>query len=232
MKVCIHRGANQIGGSCFEVECGNRRIVLDIGLPLNVVSPEDEVLPNVPGFTSPDPSLLGVIISHPHQDHYGLVSRINKDIPIVIGAAAQRILQRASLFTGNEVHLSNVIYLINERPINIGPFMITPFLMDHSAFDSYAVLVEGDNKKLFYTGDLRAHGRKGSLFQRLVANPPSNIDVLLMEGTTISRADPGDEFPSESDVENEMTQAFRQMHGVALLMCSGQNIDRLVTIPS
>jgi ribonuclease J len=154
MKICIHRGANQIGGSCVEVECRNSRIVLDVGLPLNVVSPDDVELPDVPGFTSPDPSLLGVIISHPHLDHYGLVSRINKTIPIFLGEAAQRILEVASLFTGNKVQFSNVMHLIDRKQIDLGPFRITPFLMDHSAFDSYAVLVEADNKKLLYTGDL------------------------------------------------------------------------------
>jgi ribonuclease J len=230
MKICIHRGSNQVGGSCVEVECGNSRIILDVGLPLNGVSPEDEELPNVPGFTSPDPSLLGVIISHPHQDHYGLIPRINKDIPIIIGAAAQRILERASLFTGNKIVFSKVIHLVNEQPISIGPFRIIPFLMDHSAFDSYAILVEGDNKRLFYTGDLRSHGRKGSLFHKLVTTPPPNINVLLMEGTTVSRDNADGGFPSESDVENEMIQAFRQMHGMGLVMCSGQNIDRIVSI--
>jgi ribonuclease J len=230
MKIRIHRGANQIGGSCVEVQCRDYRIVLDVGLPLNVVSPEDEELPDVPGFKSPDPSLLGVLISHPHQDHYGLVSRITTDIPILIGAAAQRILERASLFTGNKILFSNVIHLVSEQLISIGPFKITPFLMDHSAFDSYAVLVEGDSKKLFYTGDLRAHGRKGSLFHRLVANPPPNVDVLLMEGTTLSRVDTDEGSPTESDIETEMVQVFQQTNGMALVLCSGQNIDRLVTI--
>jgi len=230
MKICIHRGANQIGGSCVEVECRGKRIVLDVGLTLNVVSPDDVELPDVPGFTSPDPSLLAVIISHPHQDHYGLVSKINNDIPIVIGAAAQRILEVAGLFTGNKVQFSNVMHLIDRKQIDLGPFRITPFLMDHSAFDSYAVLVEAGNKKLFYTGDLRAHGRKGPLFYKLIDNPPPNVDVLLMEGTTISRIDNDDGFPKEDDVENEMVKAFRQMRGMGLVMCTGQNVDRLVTI--
>jgi ribonuclease J len=230
MKICIHRGANQIGGSCVELECGNSRIVLDIGLPLNVVSPDDVGLPDVPGFTSLDPSLLGVIISHPHQDHYGLVSRIRKDIPILIGAAAQRILEMANLFTGNKVQFSNVIHLENEKQIDIGPFTITPFLMDHSAYDSYPILVEADNKKLFYTGDLRAHGRKGSLFHKLMSNPPVNVDVLLMEGTTISRVGIDESFPTESDVENELLHLFKSTKGIALVHSSTQNIDRTVSI--
>ena len=45
--------------------------------------------------------------------------------------------------------------------IEIGPFRITPQLVDHSAFDAYALLVEADGKRVYYSGDFRAHGRKG-----------------------------------------------------------------------
>ncbi|MFC1793847.1 hypothetical protein ACFL3Q_09705 [Planctomycetota bacterium] len=34
MKLTIHRGANEIGGSCVEVTAGNTRILLDFGMPL------------------------------------------------------------------------------------------------------------------------------------------------------------------------------------------------------
>jgi ribonuclease J len=197
---------------------------------LNVVSSEDLELPDVPGFRSPDPSLLGVIISHPHQDHYGLIGRLASATPILIGAAAQRILESANLFTCGQVSFSNVIHLANEQPVGIGPFTVTPYLIDHSAFDSYCLLLEADGARLFYTGDLRAHGRKGSLFQRLIANPPPSVDVLLMEGSTLGRANTDVGFRTESDIEIEMVQLFQQMRDLALVWCSGQNIDRLVTV--
>ncbi len=119
MKICIHRGANQIGGSCVEIEFRNSRIVLDVGLPLDSAYPEDVELPDVPGFLNQDLSLLGIIISHPHQDHYGLISRVNKDIPIIIGEAAQRILEKAGLFTGNKVRFISNIHLSDNKPFNI-----------------------------------------------------------------------------------------------------------------
>ena len=42
-------------------------------------------------------------------------------------------------------------------PLRLGPFTVTPYLVDHSAFDSYAVLVEVAGRRLFYSGDVRAH---------------------------------------------------------------------------
>ncbi|PIP46986.1 MAG: hypothetical protein COZ70_12655 [Deltaproteobacteria bacterium CG_4_8_14_3_um_filter_51_11] len=93
-----------------------------------------------------------------------------------------------------------------------------------------ATLVEGEGKRIFYTGDLREHGRKGSLFTRLVAHPPPGVDVLLMEGTTVSRKNSEKGFSTENDLQKEFDNIFRTATGMPLVWCSGQNIDRLVTV--
>ena len=59
MKVCIHRGAAEVGGSCIEVEAKGARIVLDLGLPLDTGFDTEASLPDVAGLTERDPSLLG-----------------------------------------------------------------------------------------------------------------------------------------------------------------------------
>jgi len=228
MRVCIHRGTKEIGGTCIEVESKEARIVLDCGLPLDAISPDEVPLHPIAGFETPDASLLGVVISHPHQDHYGLAYRLPDQTPILIGKAAQSILAAGELFTPSGATFKNVVHLEDRKPITLGSFTIVPFLVDHSAYDAYAVLVEADGKRLFYSGDLRAHGRKGSLFQRLITHPPAGVDVLLMEGTTIGRN--VDAFPTETDLEEQFVELFLQTEGMALVWCSGQNIDRLVTV--
>jgi ribonuclease J len=154
MRVCIHRGTQEIGGTCVEIEAQGQRLVLEVGLPLD--TPETEsLLPTVPGFKEKDETLLGVVISHPHQDHYGLAKYLRLDLPIFIGAAASRILEAAANFIPAGVTFPNAIYLRNLEPLQVGPFEITPYLIDHSAYDAYAFLVAADKKRLFYTGDLR-----------------------------------------------------------------------------
>src|SRR3989338_10076727 len=80
MRVCIHRGAREIGGSCVEVEASGQRIVLDGGLPLEAEA-DEALLPKVRGFREPDAQLLAVVISHTHQDHYGLARYLRPDLP-------------------------------------------------------------------------------------------------------------------------------------------------------
>jgi ribonuclease J len=212
-----------------EIESQGRRIVLDVGLPLDA-EPADVALPPVAGFGESDTSLLGVVISHPHLDHYGLAHKLPPGTPILIGPEAHKILVAASVFVPGEVRFDNVIHLRDRTPIALGPFTVTPFLMDHSAYDAYAVMVEADGQRLFYSGDLRAHGRKGKLFERLVIQPPGDIDVLLLEGSTLGRTGVDNEYPTEAELETQFEKLFQDTPGLSLVWCSGQNIDRLVTI--
>ena len=40
MRLRIHRGTKEIGGTCIEVEAHGKRLALDVGLPLD--APDDE----------------------------------------------------------------------------------------------------------------------------------------------------------------------------------------------
>jgi ribonuclease J len=76
MRVRIHRGSHEIGGSCVEVEStGGQRLVLDVGAPLITVEGEEPSVPDVRGLIHVDPSLKGVVITHARQDHWGLVDQ-------------------------------------------------------------------------------------------------------------------------------------------------------------
>ena len=121
-------------------------------------------------------------------------------------------------------------FIAHRTPVEIGPFRVTPFLVDHSAFDAYSLLVEADGKRVFYSGDFRGHGRKRRLFEAMVARPPKDTDVLLMEGTTIGRSGSDEGFATEDELEQQFVRAFRETKGLHFVWTSSQNIDRLVTI--
>jgi ribonuclease J len=123
----------------------------------------------------------------------------------------------------------NVTHYEHRLPFDSGPFRITPFLNDHSAFDAYSFLVESDGKRLFYTADLRGHGRKAALFEGFLKTAPKGIDVLLMEGTTIGREGEKEAVTSETELERQIVQSMKSTSGLVLAYFSAQNIDRFVT---
>lgn len=229
MHVCIHRGAHEIGGSCVEVEHDGARLILDLGLPLDGAPDGDRLLATVDGLVAGDPSIVGVVVSHGHPDHYGLVEQLPASVPLFVGEATQRILREAAFFTRGGADLVADSNLVDRETLQVGPFRLTPFLVDHSAFDAYALLVEAGGRRLLYSGDLRAHGRKAALFERLVNDPPRDVQVLLLEGTNI-RGSLAPAGLDERDVEESCVELCKQTEGMVLACYSPQNIDRLVTL--
>jgi ribonuclease J len=231
MQVCIHRGTQEIGGSCVELISSGKRLIIDLGLPLNAESNDKKYLPAVSGFDGNDDSLLAILISHPHLDHFGLLAHVSDKIPVIIGADARRILTAASPFLpGNCPIPADGPNLKSEVPLTIGPFKITPFLIDHSAYDAYSLLIEAEGKRIFYSGDLRMHGRKSSLTESLMVTPPRDIDVLMLEGSTFGRLESDESYPSEQKMEEKLVEVFAKSTGLVLMHTSSQNIDRIVSI--
>ena len=242
----IHRGTKEIGGSCVEVWTENTRILLDFGMPLiekdgtafdfNKYKTFNTnelimlgVLPNIEGLHNNTSKLIdGVIISHPHQDHYGLSNFIHKDINHFLGEATHKIIEIGNLFMSQKVRITNATYFERTKTFQIGDFSITAYWADHSAFDSYSFLVEANGKNIFYSGDFRNHGRKANAFKWFTHNAPQSVDYLLLEGTTIGRETKP--FKTETAIEAELADIFKQEGKINLVYTSGQNIDRLVSV--
>lgn len=237
MRIRIHRGAAEVGGNCVEVEASTgERILLDLGRPLSAAPGDHVPLPQVSGLEPAAPDLLAVVITHPHLDHYGLLAQVDPRTPVFMGEAAARVVAAARFFSPStpEIHISQ--HLVHRVPMQIGPFTIEPRLNDHSAFDAYSLQVDADGRRLFYTGDIRGHGRKGRLFDELLDDPPRYIDVLLMEGTHVTAAPASDSTPvvrscaSEAEVEDRLVDLCRDTEGLVVVCGSAQNADRLVSV--
>jgi len=201
-----------------------------LGLPLDAKDLTSTPLPKIEGLAEGSSTLLAIVLSHGHRDHWGLIPKVNPQIALVMGGATESIIRAAADFVPDAVKLNAAHYLEHGKPIQLGRFTVLPRLVDHSGFDAYAIEVEAGGKRLFYSGDLRAHGRKGSLFEALVTNPPLNIDTMLMEGSSLGRLADDQSFPSEAALEETFVDRFKATAGMALVACSAQNIDRVVTV--
>src|SRR5690349_2928919 len=128
MNICIHRGTKQIGGTCVELEYDGARLLLDLGLPVDAAEPSPDLLPQVEGVQTPDDSLVGVVLSHPHLDHYGLMRFLPPRTPLFMGAATERIIAAAAKFVPDGMALPAAGHLRDNVPFELGPFRITPYL--------------------------------------------------------------------------------------------------------
>ncbi|MGV3570352.1 MAG: MBL fold metallo-hydrolase [Ramlibacter sp.] len=223
MKLVVHRATSQIGGNCIELASGASRLVLDVGRPLDAPREAHDLLPPTLETAS---AVDGVLVSHPHQDHFGLLSELPLLWPLYAGPSAAALMDLTMSIFGPP--LGRKFRTWKDRtPFGVGAFKVTPFLTDHSAFDAYMLLIEAEGRRVLYTGDFRMHGRKAALVYRLARELAGSIDVLLVEGTNLGSDKP---TLSEQDLEARFANLFRETAGRVFVCWSAQNVDRTVTL--
>jgi len=251
MRIIIHRGTHQIGGSCVELGTGDTRILLDFGMPLQDLSGTDfndralddkslqnlideKILFDIPGlYRGADPSVNAVLISHSHKDHCGFLPYIDSKIPVYLSKGAYELVRALNVFLPESkwTNIDGPIFLRHNRPVRIGGFSITPYLVDHSGFDAMGFLISetATGKTILYTGDFRAGGWTKKRYDDFINKPPARVDCLLMEGTMLARE--GGKYPDEPAVVQGVVEAIQKSANTVIpVYCSGQNIDRIVSL--
>ncbi len=239
MKIIVHRGAEEIGGNCVEIRSGKSRILLDYGSPLPKTGPEtgknietdpEEAILNIPGLydTSPNP-ILALLISHTHLDHYGalLARPINPGIKVFMSEIMEDVARITTKMPRDGKKLPvGINYFRRGHKFIIGRFVITPYLMDHTAAESFAFLIESEGKRVIYTGDFREHGNKANAFKQFLAANMGPIDAIITEGTQ-AEVEKG---PTEADVMGEIETRVKGHNGALYFMCAGQDIGLLTSL--
>lgn len=110
--------------------------------------------------------------------------------------------------------------------VTIGDIKITPFFSSHSIYDSYMFLIEADGKRIWHTGDYRAHGYMGKGLIPTLRKYATNIDTLITEGTMLNR---NDECIHECKVSEKMANVMKAFKYVFVL-ASATDIERLASI--
>ena len=176
MNITIHRGINQIGGCITEIATANAKIIIDLGS-------------NLPGskgkeFTKQDIERIAdgadaVFYTHFHGDHVGLSGYVQDNVEQYIGKGAQEVnICKYSVLAKHDSRYEHDLRVAQNmktyeeaQTYNVGDkgeIYITPFFVDHSAFDAYAFKIVADGVSAYHTGDFRLHGfRSGKTAEML-----------------------------------------------------------------
>ena len=237
MTVTVHRGTHQIGGCVTELRTKTTRILIDLGSPLpgpEGAVPEENLV--LPGVTAPGEPCHGVFFTHTHSDHMGQIGQILPTVPLWMTETARDVAlalsRRLERVPGTDnVRVSAALERVNTFrpgvPVVVGDIRITPFLVDHSAFDAYMFLVEADGVKLLHTGDFREHGPRGKALIPVLERYVGQVDWLICEGTNLSR--PQRSAMTEFELGKE-ARRLMEMHRHVFVLCSSTNIDRIAVL--
>jgi hypothetical protein len=231
MDVRIHRGSKEIGGTCIEIASAGKRILIDAGLPLKGFG--DGASPPLPQLDFD--SLLAVVISHPHLDHYGLLPWL-PTMPIVMGAAARQILLAASPFMRQAPPMLAGQDLVDRYPIAIGPFTITPYLPGRSlGLRCLRAVDRGGRKTPVLQRRLSAAWPQVCVDGTLPVAATGRNRCVVDGGHGLGSITPGDAIAGRKRKMNWRPSfapcaSFRETSAssLALIQASAQNIDRMV----
>lgn len=231
-EIKVLRG-NQIGGCVVLISTSQAKICIDYGENLPGQEGEEKTAP----LDWEAEKVGGVFFTHYHGDHMGGFLKIPAHIPLYMGEVTRQVMLniRNALHKDEEVAAlsdrSRVRELSAKHPIGVGDIRVTPYMVDHSAYDAYMFLIETPDKTILHTGDYRNHGYRGkALFdvieKYIICRGRRPVDVLITEGTMMSRT--GERVYSEAELRNEAKELFRD-HRHVFLLCSSTNLDSLAS---
>ena len=249
----FHRGSQQIGGCCTELCCGDEKILIDLGANLPGTDDEcpisDEQL--IRSVFDGKSEYGAILFTHYHGDHYGLYKDIPRnipiysDIPMYMGETAKEILSVVTVYIdinagkkggklvkGIKTYAPGRVLKIR----GIDDIKITPLVVDHSALDAYMFYIEMAGKKILYTGDFRDHGiaSEHDRFWRMIGSHkyvPADIDLLITEGTMLSREKEIKEntVRTEAELGEEAAKRFKEQPYNYVLV-SSTNLDSIIEL--
>ncbi len=232
--------ANQIGGNYTVISTGKARIMIDYGQSLPGATAKQEE------FDWEKDRVDAVFFTHYHGDHVGRILEIPSHIPLYMGRATRQIMLNIHTALSHVEELreeqQRYIELLNDKERvhvftagqpckKIGDIEVTPYLVDHSAYDAYMFLVKTPGDNILHTGDFREHGYRGGKMVGLIESlvlpkAGGHIDTLIIEGTMMERL--GEEVRKEIQLQEEAVNRFSE-NKYAFLVCSSTNLDTLAS---
>lgn len=229
MKIKIHRGTHQIGGSAIEISTVSTRIILDFGNELSLDEKYKPINLDIDGITKAVSDCDGIVISHYHMDHLGQLTAALPEIPLYMGMLSKEVALISAEYQDKNLYLRllGANTFRGGEAFTIGDIRIRPLVIDHSAADSYMFVIESEGKRVLYTGDFRLHGLRSHIVEKLVKTYIGEVDVLITEGTSLSSD--ADNYISEAAVLDDIS-SYIQDGKYVFIMCSSTNIDRIMGI--
>jgi ribonuclease J len=195
-----------------------------------------------------EPSIDGVLLSHAHMDHAGMLEYLRDDIPLICSQVSKMILDTRFTLKSNETitlkkrfyykasksssKYSRVIGETLARPVKtesqvqMGNITLQNHAVDHSLPGAMGTVIETGVGNIVYTGDLRKHGYREKETEAFIeAASNSEPELLIIEGTNAG----GRETISEGEVFQEIVKTMKKTDKLVVANYPYWDFDRLLS---
>ncbi|MEL9908256.1 MAG: MBL fold metallo-hydrolase [Desulfurococcus sp.] len=200
----VYGGYREIGGNCIVIKDKDRKIVFDNGIRFQVLRRYYRgrirplginelrsigVIPPLDVFEDID----ALYISHFHLDHLGLLGALPPGTRVYVPSIS--VLETIEeWYRVTPTWLAELPHKLHVDIAELKPYKedehgVTPIPVSHSAYPSYALVYNGYDKTVFYSGDFRVQGPLGPRIDTLQnmgrVLGAEGTDFALLEGTNI-----------------------------------------------
>ncbi|SHE42763.1 ribonuclease J [Desulforamulus putei] len=224
-------GLGEIGKNMTAVRFGENIVLIDCGL----MFPEEEmlgidiVIPDITYLLEHKEQVLGILLTHGHEDHIGALPYVLRQINVpVYGSKLALGLVQGKL---KEHNMLDQVKLNTVKPrdtIQIGPFKCEFIRVSHSIPDAMAIAIHTPVGTLLHTGDFKIDQTPvdGEVIDlpRFAALGEKGVLVMLSDSTNVER--PGYTM-SERVVGNTFDETFRNAPERIIIATFASNVHRL-----
>ena len=152
-------GLNEIGGNMMVVETENQALIIDVGMsfPDEEMHGVDILIPDFTYIREIKDKIVGIIITHGHEDHIGAMPYLFKEMQFPVYGTSLPLEMIGSKFDEHKMkEHRNYFRAIQKRtPIQIGEFEVEWMHITHSIIDSSAIAVKTEAGTWIHTGDFK-----------------------------------------------------------------------------
>lgn len=227
-------GSGEIGMNVNLYGCQGKWVMVDLGLTFaDPAYPGVElILPDLSFIEERRDDLLGIVLTHGHEDHIGAIPYLAADLGVPLYAtpftAGLIRLKLEEEGLTQEVEL-NVID--NEGSFALGPFGFRYVPLAHSIPEGNAVLIDTPYGRIFHTGDWKLDERpllgQPSTPEELTAIGDEGVLALVCDSTNVFNPQASG---SEGDVREGLMQTIMGAKGRVLVTTFASNAARLQTL--
>ncbi len=223
-------GVGEIGKNMTAFEYDDAILVVDAGMMFPEVHMlgVDLVIPDISYLLENQEKVLGIVITHGHEDHIGalpyILPRLN--VPLYCTKLTAGLVQvKLKLHKFRDA----TIHVIEEREsFEIGPFQIETFHVSHSIPDGVGMAITTPVGMVVHSGDFKMDPNPvdGEMtdFAKLGELGKRGVLALLSDSTN---ADSPGHTPSERVIEDTFARVFSLAEGRIIVATFASNISRI-----
>ncbi len=227
-------GSGEIGMNVNLYGCRGKWLMADLGLTFADTDYPgvDLILPDLDFIEERMDDLVGIFLTHGHEDHIGALPYLAADLKVPLYATPFT----AGLIAGKleEEGLTGQVSLrIVERggSVDVAPFRVTYVPLAHSIPEGNGLLIETPFGKVFHTGDWKIDetpvlGHPSSA-ETLTEIGDSGVLALVCDSTNTFQEQPSG---SEAGVHDGLLEEVKKAKGRVLVTTFASNAARLETI--